>query len=158
MEFDFVIYFFYIFVFLCACVLLFERDLCFCFFLQSFLCEKSNNLTGSFNSDIFKLPKLEALALSDNKLEGTVPKEAFYNIRYFDIGNNLFSGTLELNTSRNASQVILDVSTNQFNGTLPDFTKFPYLSRYLQTLFFFCFFIIFHFFCSFYYVFVLYLC
>ena len=92
-----------------------------------------NNLRGRVNSNIFKLPNIQVIALTNNMLQGTIPIEAFYKLKFLEMGNNLFTGSLsafnDYNTTFNSTLIGIDISKNRFYGELPDFTRFPVLER-----------------------------
>ncbi|KAJ8775420.1 hypothetical protein K2173_023185 [Erythroxylum novogranatense] len=120
----------------------------------------NNQLTGSIPPSIFSLPELKVLILASNslsgklpwrlsaellhldlrsnKLTGGLPLELPSSIRYLSVSNNNMwgplNGLLSLSSGSEVSELVyLDLSMNQFSGTIPSSLFNPTLtSLFLQ--------------------------
>jgi Leucine-rich repeat (LRR) protein len=80
------------------------------------------------------LVSLEILDLSQNRLEGLIPTEGFYNwtsLIVFSAHSNNFSGTLPSSLANCTKLLVLNLRKNRFTGELP-----PYIANFgnLQVL------------------------
>ena len=87
-----------------------------------------NRHNGSIPAELASLPNLQALALDQNMLTGTVPEawsepDALPSLYSLTLSGNLLSGTLH-NSWGNRTALVhleyLDLSGNNISGTLPD--------------------------------------
>ncbi|KAF8411301.1 hypothetical protein HHK36_003848 [Tetracentron sinense] len=99
-----------------------------------------NQLTGSIPPGLTELPHLRVLILASNRLSGELPDVRSQQLLHLDLKKNSFSGELPLlplslryfSVSENqmwgplnaieslSDLVYLDLSTNRFNGTIPE--------------------------------------
>ncbi|OQR92670.1 hypothetical protein THRCLA_08639 [Thraustotheca clavata] len=79
-----------------------------------------NNLSGLLPNTIIDAPALNELSLNGNSLSGelvsglTIPP-----LQVFDLGNNMFNGTLPRFLFQSSTMQYLDLSYNNFSGNLP---------------------------------------
>ncbi|QCE03369.1 receptor-like protein 6 [Vigna unguiculata] len=94
---------------------------------------RSCGLNGSFPKDIFQIPALRILDISDNKgLRGSLPNFRSHGSLYdMNLSNTNFSGMLPGAISNLKQLSRIDLSSCQFNGTLPssisELTQLVYL-------------------------------
>ncbi|XP_011038947.1 PREDICTED: LRR receptor-like serine/threonine-protein kinase GSO1 isoform X2 [Populus euphratica] len=89
-----------------------------------FLKLSNNNFTGRLPLSVFNMTGLEYLFLDGNKFAGQVSGTFSLapSFSWFDISNNLLSGMLPRgigNSSLNGFAQAIDMSRNQFEGTIP---------------------------------------
>ncbi|XP_011039078.1 PREDICTED: probable LRR receptor-like serine/threonine-protein kinase At1g34110 [Populus euphratica] len=89
-----------------------------------FLKLSNNNFTGRLPLSVFNMTNLEYLFLDGNKFAGQVSGSFSLasSFSWFDISNNLLSGMLPRgigNSSLNRFARAVDMSRNQFEGTIP---------------------------------------
>jgi hypothetical protein len=93
-----------------------------------------NNISGTVPEEIGDLTELRVLSLEDNNFTGTIPN-SFSNLtklRGFWLWNNNLEGTIPGFIATNYPNLVFcDISENNFQGTLPDFTSLTKL-RYLD--------------------------
>lgn len=80
-----------------------------------------NQLTGVFPKDVFEMKKLNYVDIQKNKLDGEIVGDwsAFSDISVINLSSNEFEGTLPMNIFVRGLRE-LDVSDNFFAGTLPN--------------------------------------
>jgi Leucine-rich repeat (LRR) protein len=92
----------------------------------------ANNLTGTF-PELSALSKLLVLELKNNKISGTVPSLPS-TLAYLSMGQNMLSGNLPSHLKNLTMLSVLDVSLNDFTGTIPGdwaiLAKLKYLYLY----------------------------
>ncbi|OUM56826.1 hypothetical protein PIROE2DRAFT_65344 [Piromyces sp. E2] len=77
----------------------------------------NNNLQGSIPDSIVELQNLVYLDLSNNKLEGSLPRNfTIPNLKYLLLSNNKFTGNLSNIQTAYQRMVHLDFSMNNFEG------------------------------------------
>lgn len=84
-----------------------------------------NNLKGTIPSELFQLPLLEILAISENKLSGTIDKHLgnLTNLLEFYCYGNKLTGTIPSEIGHLTKMQVLTFSENLLTGTLPSTLK-----------------------------------
>ncbi|CAI9769287.1 unnamed protein product [Fraxinus pennsylvanica] len=77
------------------------------------------NLYGSVSPAISRLDKLMELFIDGNNFTGEIKIENMSSLRFLNISNNQFSGSLEWNYSSLANLEVLDAYNNNFSSYLP---------------------------------------
>ena len=94
-----------------------------------------NNLTGPIPASLGNSSSLRYMWLNDNKFFGTIPNEfedfgLWANLIFFSVSNNKLEGNLlSLFDSIDSNLVLLDLSINNFSGTLPTYINGSHLSN-----------------------------
>jgi Leucine-rich repeat (LRR) protein len=91
-------------------------------FNLQFLYLEKNQFEQTLGSDTFRnLTKLQQLDLSDNFLDGGVPRHLLHMsaLHVLDLSNNVLSGTLPTNIARNSALEFLFLYGNQLTGEIP---------------------------------------
>ncbi|KAG8063584.1 hypothetical protein GUJ93_ZPchr0003g16976 [Zizania palustris] len=72
-------------------------------------------------SALARMPMLQNLSLSNNKLEGVLPRElgSMASLQLLDLSNNMFSGKIPVELTKLANLGHLNLSSNGFGGALP---------------------------------------
>jgi Leucine-rich repeat (LRR) protein len=72
-------------------------------------------------SALARMPMLQNLSLSNNKLEGVLPRElgSMASLQLLDLSNNRFSGPIPPELTKLAGLGHLNLSSNDFHGALP---------------------------------------
>ncbi|CAI9771196.1 unnamed protein product [Fraxinus pennsylvanica] len=80
-----------------------------------------NRLTGSFPSDLCKLPNLTAIELGPNKFSGPIPQEVekCQKLQRLDLSGNQFTSELPKEIGNLSQLVSFNVSSNLFTGRIP---------------------------------------
>lgn len=90
------------------------------------------NLGGSVSPLVSRLHSLVELSLAGNNFSGTIVIANLSSLKFLNISNNLFSGSLDWNYSSIANLKVFDAYDNNFTGLLPtgviDLKKIRYLS------------------------------
>ncbi|KAL6509270.1 hypothetical protein OROGR_022580 [Orobanche gracilis] len=83
---------------------------------------RSNSISGSFPSELFKLQNLTGLYLQFNNFHGPLPSNfpIWKNLSVLDLSNNRFNGTIPSSISNLACLISLDFSNNSFSGDIPN--------------------------------------
>ncbi len=80
-----------------------------------------NKLSGPVPASLNNCIKLKTVWLASNKLTGSLPSLLnLTELYYFDVSNNLLSGSIENTFAENAPLGSLLLSDNQFSGILPN--------------------------------------
>ena len=81
----------------------------------------SNNLLGTFPTEIGNLTNLRRLWLMGNQLSGSIPPEIgnLTNLAGLDLSGNQFSGSIPLEIGNLTNLNGLLLHTNQFSGSIP---------------------------------------
>uniref|UniRef100_A0A0D9VB93 Protein kinase domain-containing protein n=1 Tax=Leersia perrieri TaxID=77586 RepID=A0A0D9VB93_9ORYZ len=79
------------------------------------------NLTGKFAGDVFRLPALAVLNISNNGFSTTLPKSVspLTTLKVFDVSQNSFEGAFPSGLGGCADLVVVNASGNNFVGDLP---------------------------------------
>ncbi len=89
---------------------------------------------GELPSCLWKLPKIQTLHASGNKLLGTIPNEVSPSIKRVDLGHNHISGTITRGLATASNLLSLSLDNNNIAGTLDVFDDVnPNLALYLST-------------------------
>ncbi|KAG7373342.1 RHS repeat-associated core domain containing protein [Nitzschia inconspicua] len=89
----------------------------------NFLQFADNSLTGTFPENLRKLTRLETFSIFGNHIRGKLPesfvKDTSYKLEIFDLGRNIFTGTIpnKFNTQSKLRYVFME--DNAFEGDLP---------------------------------------
>ncbi|KAF0909711.1 hypothetical protein E2562_000047 [Oryza meyeriana var. granulata] len=72
-------------------------------------------------SAIARMPMLQNLSLSNNRLEGVLPRDlgSMTSLQLLDLSNNMFSGQIPVELTKLANLGHLNLSSNGFGGALP---------------------------------------
>lgn len=78
-------------------------------------------LTGEFPNFLAKLPKLQTINVSNNRLEGTISADIFkLPLLFFTVSGNQLSGELPANIGDPAATLeVLQLQRNRFSGSIP---------------------------------------
>ncbi|KAM3189163.1 hypothetical protein ACQJBY_067847 [Aegilops geniculata] len=85
-----------------------------CLSLENIMLE--NNFSGEFPLNIWSLPLVHRIFISDNDFTGTMPKEISLNISRIEMQNNQFSGSIPTFAT---GLMVLVAQNNQLSGELP---------------------------------------
>ncbi|KAK8703669.1 hypothetical protein V6N13_047318 [Hibiscus sabdariffa] len=79
------------------------------------------NLSGHFPTEIFRMPKIQSIDISDNeRLEGQLPEFPSNNaLRSLSLFDANFSGSIPSSIANLSHLVNLDLSENHFSGSIP---------------------------------------
>ncbi|KAL6508359.1 hypothetical protein OROHE_021901 [Orobanche hederae] len=82
---------------------------------------RSNSISGSFPTELFKLRNLTDLYLQFNNFHGPLPSNfpIWKNLSVLDLSNNGFNGTIPSSISNLTCLTSLDFSNNSFSGDVP---------------------------------------
>ena len=85
----------------------------------------NNTISGKVSDKVSNSISLKHLLLGENLLKGTIPTVIFTaldSLEHLDLGFNNFEGEIsfELPTDFQSSLRIIQISNNQFSGTIPD--------------------------------------
>ncbi|KAL6508362.1 hypothetical protein OROHE_021904 [Orobanche hederae] len=82
---------------------------------------RSNSISGSFPTELFKLRNLTDLYLQFNNFHGPLPLNfpIWKNLSVLDLSNNGFNGTIPSSISNLTRLTSLDFSNNSFSGDVP---------------------------------------
>ncbi|KAL5786264.1 hypothetical protein ACOSQ2_008656 [Xanthoceras sorbifolium] len=81
----------------------------------------AKNISGKISSSIFRLPYVETINLSSNRLSGEIPHDLFSSstsLRYLNLSNNNFTGPIP--SGSNSRLESLDLSNNMLSGKIPE--------------------------------------
>lgn len=83
---------------------------------------RSNDISGTFPSDLLKLRNLTALYLQFNKFQGPLPSEfsVWKHLSVLDLSSNDFNGSIPLSISNLTHLEALNLANNSFSGNIPD--------------------------------------
>lgn len=83
---------------------------------------RSNDISGTFPSDLLKLRNLTALYLQFNKFQGPLPSEfsVWKHLSVLDLSSNAFNGSIPLSISNLTHLEALNLANNSFSGNIPD--------------------------------------
>jgi Leucine-rich repeat (LRR) protein len=91
--------------------------------LLNFLQFAGCSLTGTIPDTFRNLYRLETFSMYNNNLHGTLPvdflKDISYNLINFDVGNNMFTGTIPDVFNTQSPLRIVYMEGNEFEGTIP---------------------------------------
>ena len=86
------------------------------------------SFAGTVPAHLFQLPYLEVLDMSVNQLDGVLPADALgevdrSSLQYLSLHSNNITGPIVGGIAQLTNLTTLDLSSNQFTGTIPDLSE-----------------------------------